>query len=225
MGFFNRETKHKSYGIIGLGRFGTALALELIDSGAEVLVLDSDEERVNELRDHTENAFVVPRLEKKALMETGIQNCDVAIVCIGSKLDISILTTLHLTSLGIPRIIAKATSAEHGDILEKLGAEVVYPERDMAVRLANRLVSSKILSYIELSENIDISKVQTPRQYVGKQILDIDLRKKFGLNIIAVEHGEEMITNISPEYTLEADDTMYVLGNKASLRQFEDAAL
>ena len=158
-------------------------------------------------------------------METGIQNCDVAIVCIGSKLDISILTTLHLTSLGIPRIIAKATSAEHGDILEKLGAEVVYPERDMAVRLANRLVSSKILSYIELSEDIDISKVQTPKQYAGKRILDIDLRKKFGLNIIAVEHGEEMITNISPEYMLEADDTMYVLGDKAHLRQFEDAAL
>ena len=225
MGFFNRETKHKSYGIIGLGRFGTALALELIDSGAEVLVLDADEERVNELREYTENAFVVPHLEKKALMETGIQNCDVAIVCIGSKLDISILTTLHLTSLGIPRIIAKATSAEHGDILEKLGAEVVYPERDMAVRLANRLVSSKILSYIELSEDIDISKVQTPKQYAGKRILDIDLRKKFGLNIIAVEHGEEMITNISPEYMLEADDTMYVLGDKAHLRQFEAAAL
>lgn len=225
MGFFNRETKHKSYGIIGLGRFGTALALELIDSGAEVLVLDSDEERVNELRDHTENAFVVPRLEKKSLMETGIQNCDVAIVCIGSKLDISILTTLHLTSLGIPRIIAKATSAEHGDILAKLGAEVVYPERDMAVRLARRLTSSKLLSYIELSENIDISKIQVPRQYAGKQILEIDLRRKYGLNIIALEHGGEMVTNIMPEYTLQPEDILYVIGDKAHLRQFEGAAL
>ena len=126
MGFFHHAGKHKSYAIIGLGRFGTALAIELCRSGEEILVLDSDEERVNELREYTENAFVVQHIDKKSLMETGVQNCDVAIVCIGSKMDISILTTLHLTALEVPRVIAKATSAEHGDILERLGAEADF---------------------------------------------------------------------------------------------------
>ena len=127
------------YGIIGLGRFGYALALELAAAGADLIVLDRDEEIVRELREHTENAYVVRNLEKKTLMETGIQNCDIVIVCIGEHLDTSILTTLNLTSIGVKKIIAKAKSAEHGEILEKLGAEVVYPERDMAVRLAHRL--------------------------------------------------------------------------------------
>ena len=225
MGFFRHDEKQKSYAIIGLGRFGTALAIELSKSGEEILVMDADEERVNELRDYTEHAFVVQHIDKKTLMETGVQNCDVAVVCIGSQMDISILTTLHLTSLSVPRVIAKATSAEHGDILERLGAEVVYPERDMAVRLAKRLLSSKILNYIELSEKVDISKVVIPSDFAGKRIVDVNLRKKYGLNIIAIEHGEEMITNVDPEYRFDNGDVIYVLGNKVEFGEFENAVL
>lgn len=187
--------------------------------------MDADEERVNELRDYTEHAFVVQHIDKKTLMEAGVQNCDVAVVCIGSQMDISILTTLHLTSLSVPRVIAKATSAEHGDILERLGAEVVYPERDMAVRLAKRLLSSKILNYIELSEKVDISKVVIPSDFAGKRIVDVNLRKKYGLNIIAIEHGEEMITNVDPEYRFDNGDVIYVLGNKVEFGEFENAVL
>lgn len=122
-----------AYGVIGLGRFGYALATELAGSGAELLVIDKDEDKVREIREYTENAVVVNTLDKKTLTETGIQNCDVAIVCIGENMESSILTTLNLVAIGIPLVIAKATSAEHGEILEKLGAEVVYPERDMAI--------------------------------------------------------------------------------------------
>ena len=137
---FHRSKNDKmSYGIVGIGRFGSALATELAAAGADIVVIDSDEDKVREMRELTENAYVVANLEKKTLTETGIQNCDVAVVCIGERMDTSILTTLHLVSLGIPKVIAKASSAEHGVILEKLGAEVVYPERDMAIRLANRL--------------------------------------------------------------------------------------
>ena len=141
--FRKRKTDKTTYGIIGLGRFGTALALELAQSGAELLVLDRDEEKVREMRELTDNAIVIRSLDKKSLQETGIQNCDVAIVCIGEQLDTSILTTLNLVALGIPTVISKATSADHGEILAKLGAEVVYPERDMAIRLANRLESRR----------------------------------------------------------------------------------
>ena len=138
-----------TYGIVGLGRFGYALALELAESGADLIVLDRDEEKIRELREYTENAFIVKNLDKKTLLETGIQNCDIAVVCIGGHLDTSILTTLNLVSLGIPRVISKASSTEHGEILEKLGAEIVYPERDIALRLAHRLVASSVLDYIQ----------------------------------------------------------------------------
>ena len=155
--FHKRKKEKLSYGIVGLGRFGYALAVDLAQSGADIMVIDRDEEKVRELREYTENALVVNTLDKKSLMETGIQNCDVGIVCIGEHMESSILTTLNLVSLGVPQVIAKATSAEHGEILAKLGAEVVYPERDMALRLANRLETARVLDFIQLSESINIS--------------------------------------------------------------------
>jgi trk system potassium uptake protein TrkA len=117
---FQKEKNEKLiYGIIGLGRFGYALAMELASSNAELIVIDSDEEKIRELREVTENTFVVKKLDKKTLLDTGIQNCDVAVVCIGEHMDTSILTTLNLVSLGIPTVISKATSAEHGIILSE----------------------------------------------------------------------------------------------------------
>ena len=157
---FNKTKNGKmTYGIVGLGRFGYALANELADSGCELIVLDHDEDKIREMRELTENAYVVASLDKKTLMDTGIQNCDVAVVCIGEHMDTSILTTLNLVSMNIPKVISKATSAEHGIILEKLGAEVVYPERDMAIRLASRLETSRMLDFVQLSEKINVTKM------------------------------------------------------------------
>ena len=127
MSFGKNKDAGKSYGIIGLGRFGTALAIELANHNREILVIDADEERIRCLRDYTENAFVVHSLDKETLRETGIQNCDVAVVCIGERMDVSILTTLYLKGLGIERVVAKATSAPHGEILEKLGTVPLPP--------------------------------------------------------------------------------------------------
>lgn len=116
--FKKSKSDSKSYGIIGLGRFGSALAVELAKAGAEPLVIDGNEEKVREMREYTENAFVVNSFDKKTLSETGIQNCDVAVVCIGEKMDTSILTTLNVVSLGVPTVISKAASAEQGEILK-----------------------------------------------------------------------------------------------------------
>ena len=135
---FGKAKKAKaSYGIVGLGRFGLALAIELAEAGEDLVVLDQEEEKVRIMRDYTEAAYVVNSLDKKTLEETGIQNCDVAVVCIGEKMDVSILTTLHLVSMGIPTVIAKAASEEQGQVLRKLGAQVVYPEHDMAIRVVD----------------------------------------------------------------------------------------
>ena len=211
------------YGIIGLGRFGKALALQLAESGKEILVLDADEDSVREIREYTENAFIVKNLDKKTLLETGIQDCDVVVLCIGERIDTSILATLTLTSMGVPHVIAKASSADHGEILEKLGAEVVYPERDMALRLARRFDSSRILNYVELSENIDISKIPIPQKFVGKTILDLDIRRKFGLNIIAIEHDGEISTDILPDHVFKDDNAIFVIGSYDKIRQLEES--
>lgn len=217
---FKKNKKNRNtYGIIGLGRFGMALALELHNSGADLIVLDRDEEKVREMREYTDNAFVVRGLDKKTLMETGIQNCDVAVVCIGEHLDTSILTTLNLVSLGIPSVIAKSRSAEHGEILEKLGAQVVYPERDMGIRLANRLEASRMLDYIQLSEKLNISKLMAPEKMVGKTVLEIDLRKNFNVNIIAVENGGNLIETIRPDYRFRPGDILFVSGAKEGLNR------
>lgn len=222
---FNKKKSDKNtYGIVGLGRFGTALALELAAAGAEIIVLDRDEEKVRELRDYTENAFVVKSLDKKTLAETGIQNCDVGVVCISEHMDSSILTTLNLVSLGVPMVVSKASSPEHGEILEKLGAEVVYPERDMAVRLAHRLEVSKMLDYIQLSEKLNISKLMVPEKMVGQTVLQVDLRKNFGVNIIAIENGKNLLESVVPDYTFCTGDILFLSGSRAGLNQLSDWA-
>ena len=171
-----KKTNNKmTYGIIGLGRFGTALAQKLSNMGAEILVVDKNEAKVAELRELTENAFIASVLEKKTMEGIGLQNCDVVIVCIAEALDVSILTVMKLQALGVKRIIAKANSTEHGEILKKLGAEIVYPEQDMAIRLANRLELGLGMDFIELSDSVKVAKFNVPREFVGKTVLGIAL--------------------------------------------------
>ncbi len=223
--FKKKKNDNNTYGIVGLGRFGYALALALAEAGAEIMVLDRDEEKVRQLREYTENAFVVRGLEKKTLEETGIQNCDVAVVCIGEQMDTSILTTLHLKSLGVPHVISKASSAEHGEILEKLGAEVVYPERDMAIRLANRLEASRMLDYIQLSEKLNISKLMVPEKMLGKTVLEVNLRKEFGVNIIAVENDGNLMEMVAPAYKFRKGDILFLSGSRTGLNKLSDWAV
>ena len=199
-----------------------ALAIELAKEGNDILIIDCDEEKVAELREYTENAFVVKNIDKKSLQSTGIQNCDVAVVCIGEQLDTSILTTLNLVSMGIPHVISKAKSAEHGEILEKLGAEVVYPERDMAIRLANRLITSSVIDFVQLSEQINVSKMKIPANAIGKSVIDLNLRSRFNLNIIAIEKSGVVSNTVDPHYTFQKDDVLYICGGRDSLTQFSD---
>ena len=176
------------------------------------------------MRELTENALVVNTLDKKTLAETGIQNCDIAIVCIGEHMESSILTTLNLVSLGIPSVISKATSPEHGEILTRLGAEVVYPERDMAERLANRLVNNSVLDFIQLSEKINISKLITPEAFIGKTVQEVGLRSHFNLNIIAIQNGADVLEHVVPTYRFQTGDILIVSGNKEGIQRFSEWA-
>lgn len=219
-----KKNKHGklTYGIVGIGRFGYSLAMELAASGAEILVIDRDEEKIRHMREVTEHAFIVKSLDKGTLMDTGIQNCDVAIVCIGEQVDTSILTTLNLIGMGVPHVISKANSAEHGEVLEKLGAEVVYPERDMAVRVARRLENSEMMDFVQLSERINISKLHLPEQFVGKRVVDTGLRNKFNLNIVAIENKGKVTEIVKPDYVLCCDDILFLCGSKDSFTKLSE---
>lgn len=210
-----------AYGVIGLNNFGRELAISLIKQGREVIVADTDEELVSEMREYTENAYIVKGYDKKTLQQTGIHNCDVAISCISDKTDTCILTAMHLVSFGIPRVIVQTSSEDEAEVLTKLGAEVIFPERDMAVRLARRLEPTEIINYIELSENIDISKVSVPEALVGKTVMEANIRRVYGLNIIALEIGNEIETNIDINHVFSADEKLIVIGDKEKIDKFE----
>lgn len=213
-----KEEDTASYGIIGLGRFGSALASTLAEAGREILILDCNEQKVKQMRTLTEHAYVVKNLQKETLRETGIQNCDQVIVCIGDKVDVSILTTLNVINLGVPHVVAKANSPEQGEILEKIGAEVVYPEKDMAIRLAKRLISGRVFNLFELDEKIDISELKMTEDLTGKTVEEAQLRNRYGINIIAISHNQSMTTEIRPDYVLEAGDTLVVIGDREKIR-------
>lgn len=209
------------YGVIGLGRFGFALARTLAEAGKEVIVIDGSESKIKHIRDFTENAFVIDNLDKEALMDAGIQNCSTVIVCIGEQIDVSILTTLHVISMGVPRVIAKAISYEQGIVLEKIGAEVIYPEREMAIRLAHRLVSSPVLDSIELNDSIKITEFMLTSKIAGQTVEQADLRQKFNLNIIALDRSGKTEIEIKPSQVLMENDRIVVIGKTDNIKRFE----
>lgn len=216
-----KNKNNKVFGIVGLGRFGTALAETLAQAGYDIIVMDRDERRVKEVRHLTEYAYVIETIDKETLDEVGMRNCDVAIVCIGSAMDVNILTTLHLVNLGIPKVYAKAVSKDQGLILEKLGAYVVYPEHDMAVRLAKKLVATQLVDYFSLNDEIDIFELNLPNRFVGQTVAQANLRQDYGFNIIAIEHQSETLLEISPDYVFQKGDCIVVLGNRLSIHNFE----
>lgn len=210
-----------SFGVIGLGRFGTALAQSLAESGKEVIVIDCNEDKVRELRHFTEHAFVAENLTKETLEEIGIQNCDTVIICIGEKIDTSILTTLNVVSLNVPHVIAKAISRDQGAVLEKIGAEVVYPESDMALRLGKRLVSHNFLDYITLDNEVEIQQIPVTAAMVGSSVQEMNIRQRYGLNIIAIERERVTDIEVSPEYRFSEGDIIVVIGKVENIKKFE----
>ena len=209
------------YAVIGLGRFGFALAEELARQGKDVLAVDREREIVNRAAEFTDNAFVADALKAENLAACGVGDADVAVIGIGAKIDVSILTALNVMKLGVKRVIAKATSEEQGEVLTRLGAEVIYPERDMALRTAGKLASPHILEYISLSDTVDIMELTLTPRVDGKTVLELNVRQKWGLNIIAIRHGGEVNIQISPQTKVSANDTLAVVGRTEDIERFE----
>jgi len=218
----------RSFAVIGLGRFGSALATTLAELGHEVIGVDSDEGRVRALADVITFAVELDATEEKALLGAGIKSVDVAVVSIGENIESSLLVVTLLREIGIKDIIAKGVTPLHGRILEKLGvARVVFPDRETAIRLAHGLVNPNVVDYIELSKEYSIVDIPAPVEFIGKSLKDIGLRARFGVTTIAIKHypptGGGPVTNIAPgpDDVIEDGDVLSLLGSNERLGRID----
>ena len=218
----NSSKQEKLYAVIGLGRFGFSLAKWLAEAGKDLIVIDCKETVINDAVAFTDNAYVMTDLSKENLRNVGIQNCDTVIVGIGSDFAVSVLTTMIVLQMQVPHVIAKALTEEQGSVLDKLGAEVVYPEREMGIRLANRLLAPRVMEYIALNDDISISEIAIPETFQGMTVQEMNLRQRYGLNIIAVKRGEAVTVDIRPQTMLKAPDIVAVVGRHDQVNRFEN---
>lgn len=215
--------KKKQFAVIGVGRFGESLIAELTRMGHEVLAIDTDEGRIDDIVDIATQAVQADSMEERVLKALDITSFDAVIVAIGGDLEASILTSITLKELGVKRIIAKAQNRMHGKVLEKMGIDmVIYPERDMAMRLARTLNSHSFLDYIELSPNYSILEMNTPRKWAGHTIGELNLRKVMGITVLAIRNLENVMVSPSAEQRLEKDDIIVVLGSTSSLDKINE---
>lgn len=210
------------FAVIGLGRFGFSVAKTLTKYGSEVIAIDRDEERVRKVAEFVSYAVQLDAMDEKALRSVGVQNVDTAIVSIGERTEASILVVMILKEMGIKNIIAKAATTLHGKVLENLGVHrIIYPERDMAVRVAHSLIRPSIVEQLELSEEYSIVELPTPTHLIGKTLKDSQLRGKYRVNLIAIktkvttEKGiVREIWNVNPVPTdvMEEGDILVIIG-------------
>jgi trk system potassium uptake protein TrkA len=216
--------KENQYAVIGLGRFGSSLAKELVELGFEVLGIDKNEEVVDEMSDFLTHTVVADTVDEEVLRSLGIRNFDCAVVAIGDDIQASILTTILLKDLGVKKVVGKALSELHGKVLQKIGVDrVIYPERDMGIRVAHQLASPNLLDYIELSKDYTIAELIVTERISGKCLKDLDTRARFGCSIVAINKPNGV--NIAPtaEDVVEKNDVMVVIGTNSEIENFENA--
>ncbi len=212
--------KNKQFAVIGIGRFGESLIRELTSMGYEVLAIDVDADKVNDAVEFATHAVQADSMDESTLKALGIRNFDVVIVAIGNNVQANILTTIMLKDMGVKKVIAKAQNTLHGKVLEKIGTDlVIYPERDMAIKVARSLVSNNFLEQISLSQDYSIIEFFTPRVFINRSLADIGLRKKLRVTVLAIRRGNEIIVAPAPEEKLLNGDVIVALGSNDGLEQ------
>jgi trk system potassium uptake protein len=212
----------KQFVVIGCGRFGGSVAKTLTKLGHDVLAIDEDETIIQNLSQHVTHAVQASGTDEQALHSLGIKNFDVAIITIGSEIQSSILATLIAKDAGIDYIVAKAQGELHAKVLYKIGADrVVFPEREMGERVAHNLVANNILDYIELSPDYSIMEISALQEWAGKNLVELDLRAKHGINVMAIKHNDEI--NIAPtaKDVVEKNDVLIVIGHQKDLKKIQ----
>lgn len=216
----------KQVAVIGLGRFGYSIAKTLAELGCEVIAVDRDEERVKKISEFVEQSLQLEAMDEKSLKSIGLQNVDIAIVSIGENIEASTLAVMILKEMGVKNIIAKAVTRLHGKVLENMGVtRVVYPEKEMAIKVAHTLVKPNIIEQLELSQEYSIVELPAPEKFVGKTLNDIQLRTKHGVNLIAIKRKtvecseKKEVWNVNPMANdiIQKDDILVLIGSNEAL--------
>ena len=213
----------KTYLVIGLGLFGSEVARQLCAQDCEVLAMDIRADLVQQVAEEVTHAVVGDGQDKEVLKALGAGNFDCAIIAIGDDLAASVLTVMNLKELHVPFVVCKAHDETHRKVLEKLGADkVVIPEKEVADKLARSLTSHNVLDFIELSSDYGIVELNTPKEWIGKSLKDLDVRARLGVNIIAIERNEKVTVSPRAEFELAKNDILVVLGDYDSLTMMQE---
>ncbi|CQR73977.1 Ktr system potassium uptake protein A [Sporomusa ovata DSM 2662] len=217
------NNKNKQFAVIGLGRFGTSVATTLFKLGYDVLAIDVNEEQVQKISETVTHVVQADTTDENSLKALGIRNYDVVIVAVGSDIQANVLTTLLLKELGIKYIVAKAINELHGKMLAKIGADrVVYPERDMGLRVAHSLVSTNVLEYIELSPDLSVAEITAPKILVGHSLAETNLRVKYELNVVAIKRNEVLLVPPPSDEKIKAGDILILVGQTKGIQKLEE---
>ena len=208
----------KQYIVIGCGRFGSSVATTMHLLGHQVMAIDKNDDAVQAISEKVTHAAIVDGTDEQALRALGMGNFDVAIIAIGSDIRASIMATLIAKEMGVEQIVCKAKDELQAKVLYKIGADrVVFPERDMGVRVAHNLVSNNILDHIELDPDYSIVEIVTPKEWEGKTLIDLDLRAKYEITVLAIKCGKSINVTPSPEEELKAGSILVVIGQNSKI--------
>ena len=210
--------KKRTYAVFGLGRYGQAVARELVDNGMEVIAVDDNQDVVNEAAAFLPMCKCADVTDADVIARLGISEIDMVIICMASNLEASVMAVTLCKEAGVETVIAKCGNEMHQKILLRVGADhVVFPENESGVRLAKNLLSSGFIDMISLSKDVSIVEITVKDEWVGKNLIELNLRKKYGLNIVAVKRGEDVNVNVNPEEPLDKSMTLIVIANTAKL--------
>ena len=213
---------HQTYAVFGLGRYGRAVAVELVNSGAEVLAVDVDEDIVNSAAGEIPLCKCTDVTDADVVKRLGIANVDVVIIAMASNLEASVMATVLCKELGVQTVIAKCGSEMHKKILQRVGADkVVFPEKESGVRLAKNLLSSGFVDIVELTQDVSMVEMAVRPEWAGKSLLELNLRKKYSINVVAIKQDGEISLSIDPEEPLRLSMQLIVIANPSKLSKLK----
>ena len=212
--------KKRDFVVFGLGKFGRSVAESLSINGCDVLAIDKNEEIIQDMASTVTHAVQADVTDQDALNALGVRNFDAAIIAISNDMQSSIMATILVKDMGVPYVLAKAQNEIHKKVLEKVGADkVVFPEREIGIRIANNLISDNFVDYIELSEDYSIVEVSILGEWIGKSLEDLHMRTKYGMNVMAIKHGANINITPGPNVTLQEGDVLVVIGSNKDLKK------
>ncbi len=212
----------KSIAVFGIGRFGRSLALTLSESGADVMAVDGDESVIEKIADKVTYAITADLKSAEAIQALGLEEMDAVVVAMGSDLKASIMSVMVSKELGVPFVMAKAADDRMGAILTKVGADkIIYPEEETGIRTARVLASDTFAELFDIDDNLSIIEMKPKKDWIGKNLIELNLRGRFNVNVIAIKDANKMQSSIDPKKPLDAEDTLYVIIDKKDIRNIQ----